>query len=134
MAHEDPPRLPRISILLTALAFGGFGILLLIAPQVLGTVGVEIARPAGAAELRAFYGGLELGIAAFFFLALARPAWHRAALNLQVLGLGGVAIARAIGVLLGGGEGLIYLLLAAEAGGALVGMLALRSLDAAKRD
>ena len=121
--------LPKLSIGLAAVAFGGFGLVLLIAPGVLGLIGVEIARPAGAVELRAFYGGLELGMAVFFAAALMRPAWWRPALVVQVLAIGGAALGRLFGVIVGGGgEPLVYALMAAEAAGAAVGGLALAAL------
>jgi len=81
--------LPRISLLLTALVFGGFGAVLFADPRILEHAGVVAAGPMGVAELRAFYGGLELGLAAFFLLAATRRAWHRPALVAQVLALGG---------------------------------------------
>lgn len=86
----SPSGFARLSLALTGLVFGGFGVALFVSPDLLATVGVEIARrPAGAVELRAFYGGLELGMAAFFLLAAAREAWHRPGLFVQVLALGG---------------------------------------------
>lgn len=119
--------LPGVSIGLTAAAFGGFGVVLLLDPGLLATVGVEVSRPAGAVELRGFYGGLELGMAIFFAIALLRRAWWRPALLAQVLALGGAAAGRVFGILVGGGgEPLIYMLLLAEATAAVVGLLALR--------
>jgi hypothetical protein len=121
--------LPKLSLLLSALVYGGFGATFLIAPQLLGSVGVEIARPAGAVELRAIYGGMELGLAIFFTLALSRPAWHRPALWAQALTLGAAAAARLGGLAIaGGGEDLIIALAAAETAGALMGVLALRAM------
>lgn len=118
---------PALSIGLTSAVFGAFGAVLFVRPQLLAAVGVEMARPAAAVELRAFYGGLEVGLAIFFAASVRRPAWWRPALFVQVLTLGGAALARLLGVLVGGGgELLLYALMAAEAGGAAVGMLALR--------
>lgn len=128
----DRPRrtsawLPKASIALSAVVFGVFGLLLLIRPELLGAVGVEVTRPAGAVELRAFYGGLELGLAAFFAVAVRRREWWEPALLVQILALGGVAAARLLGMLVAGeGEPLLYALMAAEAGGAAFGLLALK--------
>jgi hypothetical protein len=122
-------RLARLSIALTAIAFGAFGLLLLVRPEALEVVGVQIARPAGAVELRGFYGGLELGLAVFFALALGRPTWHVPALVVQVGALGGAVAGRLIGlVVVGGWEPWIAALLIAEAGGAALGALALVGL------
>lgn len=45
------------------------------------------------------YGGMELGLGAFFALALAKPEWMRPALAAQALGLGTLAGARLAGIL-----------------------------------
>jgi hypothetical protein len=121
--------LARVSLLLTAAAFGGFGAFLFIQPAALEAVGLAVTRPAAAVEIRAFYGGLELGLAAFFLAASFPPVWFRPALLLQILTLGGAAAGRLLGVLVGGGgEPLIWALFAAETAGAGLGLLALRTL------
>jgi hypothetical protein len=121
--------LPRISLLLTALAFGGFGVVLFADPRILEHAGVVAAGPMGVAELRAFYGGLEIGLAAFFLLASARRDWHHPALAAQVLALGGAAIGRLAGIALAGVDApLMWTLLIAESTGAIIGVAALRSL------
>lgn len=103
--------------------------MLLVHPALLEVIGVEITRPAGAVEIRGFYGGLELGLGIFFAIALARRSWWRPALLVQVLALGGAAVGRLVGILVdGGGEWLVLALMAAEAGAALVGLAALRAL------
>lgn len=118
-------RFARVSIAMTAIAFGGFGLLLMAHPEILEAVGVKISRPAGAVELRGFYGGLELGLAMFFTMALSRPAWHAPALVVQIGALGGAAAGRLAGLAIGGGwEPWIGALLVAEAVGAVVGGLA----------
>ncbi len=122
-------RLPVISLVFAALAFGGFGVALLIWPELLEAVGVEIVRPAGAVEIRGFYGGLEVGLACFFAMAILRREWHRSALVVQVVTLGGVVLGRVIGNLAGGGgEPLIVALGIAESAGAALGLAALRVL------
>jgi hypothetical protein len=79
---------------MTAGAFAGFGTWLLLRPQALSRVGVEVPSPTARAEIRAFYGGLEIGLAVFFAAAAATPAWHRPALLAQTAALGGSALAR----------------------------------------
>ena len=117
-----PPLIP-LSLHLTALAFGGFGAWLLIWPAALGTLGLELTTPAAVTEVRAFYGGFELGCAAFFVLAARRPAWHEPGLVLQVTSLGGAAIARLAGVVVDGTrERLMFGLMSAEAVGAAIGL------------
>lgn len=122
--------LPKVSLALSAVVFGVFGLLLFVRPELLGAVGVEIARSAGAVELRAFYGGLELGLVAFFAVAVRRREWWKPALLVQILALGGVAAARLLGILIaGGGEPLLYSLMTAEVGGAAIGVVALKVCD-----
>ena len=67
--------LPRLSLRLAALAFAGFGVALLVRPELMGMLGLELGRAAAFTEIRAFYGGLELGLALFFALASTRDAW-----------------------------------------------------------
>ena len=80
-------------------------------------------------EIRAFYGGLELALAAFFFYALRRPAWIVPALVLQALALGATAAARLYGIIGGGTTEIMLALLAAEAAGCALAIVALSRLD-----
>lgn len=123
--------LARWSIALTALTYGGFGMALLINPELLRVVGVRAADPAGTTELRAFYGGLELGLAVFLLVALRRPQWHEPALFIQISSLTGIACARLIGLLSLPSENIwLYGSLLLETGGALLGVIAYRRLTA----
>lgn len=122
-------RLARVSLILAAIAYAGFGVATLFFPSVLGIVGVELTRPAAATEIRAFYGGLELGMALFLARAAADPAWFRPALFAQAATLCGVAASRVLGMAIDGGvEPLTVALCAAEATGGLVGWIGLRRL------
>lgn len=83
---------------LAGLGFLGFGVAIVAAPAtVLSPVGVS-ATAAGWVELRAFYGGLELGLGAALLACAARAAWRRPGLWLVVLGNGGIALARILGI------------------------------------
>jgi hypothetical protein len=125
--------LARLSLGLSALVLLGFGMAVLLDPAVLRSAGVVAPEAAGAVELRAFYGGLELGLAAFLLLALRRPEWYVPALAMQVLALGGVATARLIGIVLTPtSEALVFASLLVEAAGAALGIVALRRLRARK--
>ncbi len=54
----------RLALSLLALVFGGFGVFALLDPVALGDlVGLPVATPAARVEIRAVYGGLELGLA-----------------------------------------------------------------------
>jgi hypothetical protein len=119
-------RLAQFSLVLTALVFGGFGTWLLLWPQALSKLGVELTTPAARTEIRAFYGGLELGFAFFFAIAATRPHWYEAALFAQAASLGAAAMARLFGLVVDGGAGpTMLVLLAAESAGSFLGIVAL---------
>lgn len=90
--------LDLIALWLGALTFAFFGVWLLIRPNALRGVGVVAENADGRAELRAAYGGLELGIAAFLGLCLLRPDFTEPGLWLQLLALGGLAVGRLLGI------------------------------------
>ena len=69
--------LARTAITFTLLTFLVFGAWLYFAPEKLDAwLDVQATSPRGRAEIRAFYGGLMLGLAGFFAIVLtARPDW-----------------------------------------------------------
>lgn len=89
-------------LVLAALGFLGFGLAIVAAPEaVLAPVGIS-GTAAGLVELRAFYGGLELGLAAFLFACAAKPAWRAPGLLAVGLSNAGIAAARLLGISLTG--------------------------------
>lgn len=119
--------LGRVSVLLSALVFGGFGAAFAFAPGTMASY-VEIALPTATAtvDFRATYGGLEIGIALFLLYCAADRARVRMGLVAQVATLGGLAAARAAGIAAGGPDlGLNPTLLAAELSGVALGVAAL---------
>lgn len=117
--------LARVSLTLSAFAFAAFGTWLLLVPHAISLVGVQLTHPAAVAEIRSFYGGLELGVALFFVLAISRPSWWIPSLVVQSAALGGAAIGRVLGILVdGAGGNLIFALAAAETAGCLLGLIA----------
>lgn len=123
----------RFSVLLTALVYFGFGLTLLLAPSVIEGTGVTLTTASARTEIRAFYGGLELGLALFFVIGAIKTSWLRSALCAQACSLGLIACARLFGVIIDGSHSLMhYLLLSAELSGSLLGLFALyrlRTLD-----
>jgi len=118
----------RILILLSAGIFLFFGAWLFADPSALAGIGIETTKTEGIIDLRATYGGLELGLAAFLLVAQARPSWHRAALLLSGLCIGGLGAGRLGGIILAGeGTTLMWTFLAIEAVGAAVLFWAYRS-------
>jgi len=94
---------PIVLLVLAGLGFLGFGVWLIIDPvSGLTTVGIAALNPAGQIELRALYGGLELGLGVFFLLCAARPDWRRPGLWAVLLGNGGIGLTRLLGIALSG--------------------------------
>ncbi|MFY2763114.1 DUF4345 family protein [Arenimonas sp. MALMAid1274] len=115
-------------LVLAGLGFLGFGVAIVIDPAVvLGAVGIS-GTPAGLVELRAFYGGLELGFGAFLLACAWRREWFRAGLWLVALSNGGIAAARLLGIATSGEfTGFFAGALVWELGFTLAAVLALRA-------
>src|ERR671927_1485200 len=76
-----------------------YGAVFLVAPQMLGRlVGLEFVRPDAYAEVRAFYGGLELGIGAFLLYGGVKVGHARSALLLCGFAFAAAGLARAAGI------------------------------------
>lgn len=123
---------PRISLALTGIVFFGFGLAFLIDPVYMGDmVDLGVKGQRKAIEIRAMYGGLEIGLGMFFLVATLRIRWIRAALGAQVATFAGLALARLVGMVISGRDNLMLTLAAIEIGGALMGWIAFRRAGAA---
>lgn len=93
-----------ISLLaLAGVGFVAFGLWLTVDPaRGLATVGVSALNAAGLIELRALYGGLELGLGIFLLRCAMRPDWRRPGLWALLLGNGGIGLVRLAGVVMTG--------------------------------
>jgi len=90
-------------LILAGAGFLGFGGWLVVDPAGgLAIVGVAAVNGAGLIELRAFYGGLELGLGIFLLLCARRPGWRRPGLWVVLLGNGGIGLTRLTGIALSG--------------------------------
>jgi hypothetical protein len=127
MRINSDMNLSRIALITAAAGFTGFGIACLVRPKsMLNRVDVRARSARGATELRAMYGGLELGFGAFFAAAAAKPEWSRPALVAQALGLGALAASRLAGIVSDHPRGrLMKVLFATEASAAVLGVAAL---------
>jgi len=94
--------LPAAVLALCALGFLGFGLWLLFEPAAMEKIGIQATSKVGTAELRAFYGGMEIGLALFLALCLWKPEWRSAGLWLVLLANGGAGLARLLAIGLGG--------------------------------
>lgn len=95
----------RIVLLIQIAALAALGLAYFIRPQEMANLsGALLMGNAALTEVRAFYGGLQLGLAAYLILALLRLELLRPALMLLVLLYAVLALARIGGLLLDGGS------------------------------
>ena len=88
---------------LAGLGFLGFGLWFLVDPiGPLAAIGITATGAPAATEFRAFYGGLEVGLAALLLAAAAKPTWRVPGLWLVLATNGGIAAGRLIGVAVDG--------------------------------
>jgi hypothetical protein len=81
----------------------GFGLVYLFAPEsMMDPAGFGAVGPGGLTDVRATYGGFQLGMGAFLLWAAADAARVRAGLLLIALSIGAVALSRAFGLALDG--------------------------------
>jgi hypothetical protein len=112
----------RALLWLSVVAYVVVGLWSLLDPLgLLGAVEVGVSGPAGAVELRAMYGGLELGMAAFLLWCLRTGRLHEGVVcaTLSIGGLGGM---RAVAWVLAGMPGTVHVgLMALELSGSALG-------------
>ena len=96
--------LARVILSLQLLATAGLGLAYFIRPHEMANLsGMLLMAPAAATDMRAYYGGLQLGLAAFIGLSLARRQLIHPALTLLTLLYSALALARIGGLWLDGG-------------------------------
>ncbi len=106
----------KFTLGLTALAFVIIGVGFILVP-VSWAESVEIVLPTRMArtDLRATYGGFDLGFGLFLAAAAHRPTWHAPGLYAAAIALAGFGLTRLAGVLLDGGlDPFMWALLAFE--------------------
>jgi hypothetical protein len=122
-------RIDSLALALGGLGFLGFGAVMLVAPQTaMAALGLNLPDGVPTTEIRAFYGGLELGLGVLLLAAMRKVQYRRAGLLLGAVSYGAVASARVIGMLVdGSGGGFLLSALAVEATLALLFLAALRT-------
>jgi hypothetical protein len=90
----------RLLLLIDASVFASFGVWGLIAPaSMLSDLGVALTTPQALTEIRAMYGGFELGFAAFLGAsAISRAPVSRGSLLAAACTLSGFGLARLLGL------------------------------------
>ncbi len=119
--------LAQLFLMLAALLFAGFGLASLFQPErIAGMVGIQPSTTAGRSEIRAVYGGLELGLGAFLVYCALDAQRLELGLLLVVLTYGAAAVGRMIGIALDRPvEGVTRRILVAEVAFAIVGSVLL---------
>jgi len=94
----------RVVLVIQLLALAGLGLAYFVRPHEMANLsGMLLMSAAAATDVRAYYGGLQLGLAAFIGMALVRVDLARTALTLLVLLYSALALARIGGLWLDGG-------------------------------
>ncbi|YCH22335.1 DUF4345 domain-containing protein [Pseudomonas sp. D1-3] len=94
----------RIFLVVQVLLLAGFGIAYFLRPQEMGAVsGMLLMESAAVTDVRAYYGALQIGLAVFLSLALARHELTRPALTLLLVLYSSLALGRIAGLWLDGG-------------------------------
>ena len=93
----------KVVLVLLGLMFLGFGLAFLLRPtQMAQMVSIELPEATAKTEIRAFYGGLEIGLAVFLFVCAATGGWIRPGLLAAGLACAGPALGRLVGLWLDG--------------------------------
>ncbi|MFK7887897.1 MAG: DUF4345 family protein [Gammaproteobacteria bacterium] len=123
---------PKIVLIFFGLSFGAFGVWALISPAALANlIHLTPETPGALTEIRAFYGGLEIGLAAFLLRGAFHRPWMSGALLTLVAVAGGIALGRCVGLALDSSVSNMMLgALVWEAAGAVLGTLAYLKLQA----
>ena len=117
----------KITLWILGLSFAFFGAWSLVSPvSIAELIHFDLTNNVAVTEMRAFYGGVELGFAAFLLAGALRPGLRSASLLSGAFILGAIAISRTIGLVLdGSGSFFIYTALATEVIGCLACWFAL---------
>ncbi len=94
--------LDRVLVVVAALTFLGFGVWLITVPEALEGIGVHLTSPAARIDVRATYGGLELGLAGFLALCAMREDWVRVGLVASACTIAGFGLGRLVGIIVEG--------------------------------
>jgi hypothetical protein len=95
VSDDGPTRLARLVLVGSALAFAVIAVPFLVAPSAMAPhVGLSLAGALADNDVRAVYGGLQLGCAAFLGFCALAPHSIRTGLIAQLLLFGGLVLGR----------------------------------------
>ena len=93
--------LGKVILWLSAVMFTGYGLLSLFSPTTpAGFAGLGILNGDGFAEVSAMYGGLQTGLGLYCGFAALNRELYRAGLLLLIFGIGALALARLLSLIL----------------------------------
>ena len=137
MSDSEPTSgTPRAVLLALSAGFVAFGVAFLLAPAKLAAYAdVSTTSRLGLIELRAFYGGIEIGLGVFLAVTAMRREWQIPGLLCALLSLLGVFGARIYAMTVEGWPGAtVLVLLAIELAGIVLagfGLMRIREVSAA---
>ena len=115
-------------LLLAAVVFIGIGVVFVFAPvDWARVVDIELPTPISRTDLRATYGGFDLGFGVFLAFCALRRDWIRPGLAAMAIALAGFAGGRTYGILVDGCPSMLMPSFAIlEASGSILAFLVLR--------
>ena len=120
-------RLGRIFLALMGIAFAPYGLFCLVSPQsVAGLTGMVLPNATALTEVRAMYGGLQVGLGLLFIDFAIRKRFVETGLVVLVVMLGSLALARGFGLFIDGFSSYNAFAFGFESVSAILGMVALR--------
>lgn len=92
-------KIAKTVLLFVGAGFIAFGLTGLLMPEMLvGAVGIDLTAEQSRTEIRAMYGGMQVGIGIFLLFSALNPLWLRPGLALVILSCTGLASARLFGI------------------------------------
>lgn len=98
-ADGAPVLVARLLLFISGLVFLGIGIWAMVQPEVVvASMDLAVETVSARNEIRAVYGGMDLGLGLCCMVGAMRPRYRRAALGLLALVLGCMVLARGVSV------------------------------------
>ena len=93
----------KVLLAVMSLTTLGFGTAYLLTPEAMAALsGLAVTRPEATAELRGYYGGLQIGMGVLFALGLRFPSWSHIGLGAATVLFLANGLGRVLGIVLVG--------------------------------